>query len=46
LLIAENYIALGELFQARATLSSIVEYAKDKETILKAKKRLADLGEN
>jgi len=46
LLIAENYIALGELFQARATLSSIVEHAKDKETILKAKKRLADLGEN
>ena len=40
LLMADNYIALKENFQAQATLKSIIENASDKETIQGAKTRL------
>jgi TolA-binding protein len=40
LLIADNYVALKENFQAQATLRSIIENAKDKETIDAAKAKL------
>lgn len=41
LLIADNYIAQKENFQAQATLNSIIENSKDKETIAAAKSKLA-----
>lgn len=41
LLIADNYIAQKEYFQAQATLNSIIENAKDKETVSAAKAKLA-----
>ena len=41
LLIADNYIALGELFQAKATVNSIIEYSEVKEVIEEAKTKLA-----
>lgn len=43
LLIADNYIAQKENFQAQATLNSIIENAKDKETVEGAKKKLVAL---
>ncbi|MBC8111355.1 MAG: tetratricopeptide repeat protein [Verrucomicrobia bacterium] len=43
LLIAENYIAQQEIFQAKATLQSIMDNSEDKETIAAAKKRLEEL---
>ena len=47
LLVAENYKALGETFQAKATLESIIKNASDSVIIEAAKKQLADLvGEN
>jgi len=41
LLMADNYKEQKEFFQAQATLNSIIENAKDKETISGAKSRLA-----
>ena len=41
LLMADNYVAQKETFQAQATLKSIIENAKDKETVAGAKSRLA-----
>ena len=38
---ADNYVAQKETFQAQATLKSIIENAKDKETVAGAKSRLA-----
>lgn len=43
LLMADNYVAQKEFFQAQATLNSIIENAKDKETVSGAKSRLANL---
>ncbi len=43
LLMADNYVAQKEYFQAQATLNSIIENAKDKETVAGAKSRLAAL---
>ena len=43
LLMADNYVGQKEYFQAQATLNSIIENAKDKETIAGAKTRLASL---
>ena len=40
LLIAENYVALKESFQAKATLNSIIEKSPHKESVEKAKARL------
>jgi TolA-binding protein len=43
LLIADNYVALDEAYQAKATLQSIIENATDKEIIAEAKARLKAL---
>lgn len=43
LLMADNYIAQKEYFQAQATLNSIIENAKDKETTSAAKSKLQAL---
>ena len=40
LLIAENYIAKDELFQAKATLRSIVQHSQDQNTVNNAMTRL------
>ncbi len=45
LLIAENYVALKENFQAKATLKSIIENSEDKELVELAKKRLKEIEE-
>lgn len=46
LLIADNYIAQKENFQAQATLNSIIENSKDKETVTAAKSKLAAMKSN
>ncbi|WP_169737654.1 tetratricopeptide repeat protein [Thermonema rossianum] len=43
LLIADNYAALGDYFQARATLESIIQNTQDPEILAKAKQKLAQL---
>jgi len=43
LLIADNFIQMDEVFQAKATLQSIIEKATYKESVKEAKKKLADL---
>ena len=43
LLIAENYIDLNNLFQARATLNSIIDYAEDESIKQRARKRLGEI---
>ncbi|MEM6842413.1 MAG: tetratricopeptide repeat protein [Bacteroidota bacterium] len=43
LLIAENYAAMDEIFQAKATLNSIIENSPDQETVKKAQERLAEI---
>jgi TolA-binding protein len=43
LLMADNYVAMNEIFQAQATLKSIIENAKDKETVNAAKTKLASI---
>ena len=43
LLMSDNYVGQKEYFQAQATLNSIIENAKDKETVSGAKSRLAAL---
>ena len=43
LLIADNYVALEEYFQARATLNSVIEYSSLKEIVDQAKKKLAEV---
>ena len=43
LLIADNYNALNELFQAKATLQSIIEHATDQVIVAKAQQKLAVL---
>ncbi|MFN0047782.1 MAG: tetratricopeptide repeat protein, partial [Cytophagales bacterium] len=46
LLISENYVALGENYQAKATLLSIIEKSKDVELVEKAKLKLNEINEN
>jgi len=43
LLIADNYAAQNEMFQARATLNSIIENAPNAEIVAEAKRKLAIL---
>lgn len=43
LLIADNYLATNELFQAKATLRSIIEHSKNQEVTDIAKKKLASI---
>ncbi len=45
LLIADNYLGLGEIFQARATLESIIENAPQEAIVEAAKAKLAELGD-
>jgi TolA-binding protein len=45
LLIADNYIALEEYFQAKATLESLIEHSPDKEIVNEAKMRIKKLDE-
>jgi TolA-binding protein len=44
LLIADNYLAQNETFQARATLNSIIENSPEAEIVAEAKQKLAKLG--
>ncbi|MFQ3576090.1 MAG: tetratricopeptide repeat protein, partial [Cytophagales bacterium] len=46
LLIAENYISLGEIFQANATLNSIIEHSKDDSIVQQAKNRMEKIKSN
>jgi len=43
LLIADNFIALNETYQAKATLNSIIENSPDKETVSMAKEKLQSM---
>ncbi|MDJ1496998.1 tetratricopeptide repeat protein [Cytophagaceae bacterium DM2B3-1] len=43
LLVADNYVALDETFQAKATLQSIIENSGDKEVVAEAKNKLKAL---
>ncbi|MEL6152704.1 MAG: tetratricopeptide repeat protein, partial [Bacteroidota bacterium] len=45
LLIAANYLALDEIFQAKATLQSIIDHAEDPTTVATAKEKLAAIGQ-
>ena len=45
LLVADNFIALNEIFQAKATLNSIIENSSHQESVEKAKQKLAELEE-
>ncbi|GAB3527218.1 tetratricopeptide repeat protein [Pontibacter brevis] len=46
LIIADNYAAQNEMFQARATLNSIIENAPNQEIVAEAKQKLAKLDGN
>ncbi|WP_422353974.1 tetratricopeptide repeat protein [Roseivirga pacifica] len=43
LLIADNYIALNELFQAKATVNSIIEYSEVEDVVTQAKAKLVEI---
>jgi tetratricopeptide (TPR) repeat protein len=43
LLIADNYIQMEEIFQARATLNSVIEKSPDENIVMTAKEKLSDL---
>ena len=43
LLIADNYVALNETFQAKATLTSVIEKSPDKQVVEEAKAKLKTL---
>ena len=45
LLISDNYVGLDEIFQARATLNSIIENAPEEEIVAEAKQKLALIDE-
>ncbi|MBC7920704.1 MAG: tetratricopeptide repeat protein [Ferruginibacter sp.] len=45
LLIADNYVALDEVFQAKATLTSVIERSPDKAVVEEAKAKLKALEE-
>lgn len=40
MLISDNYVAMDELFQAKATLNSIIENSPEQEVVQEAKDRL------
>ena len=44
LVIADNYAAQNEMFQARATLNSIIENSPNQEIVAEAKQKLAKFG--
>ncbi len=46
LLVADNYIALDEAFQAEATLNSVIENSPVKEVVDEAKRRLQTLNDS
>ena len=46
LLMADNYLALEDYFQAKATLQSIIDHAQDPITIASAQEKLAQIPEN
>ena len=41
--IADNYILMDELFQAKATLNSVIEKSPDENIIENAKKKLQEI---
>ncbi len=43
LLIADNYLALGELLQAKATLKSIIENSPEKDIVEEARKKMKNV---
>lgn len=43
LLIADNYVKLDEVFQAKATLNSIIENAANQRVVLEAKNKLKEI---
>ncbi len=43
LLISDNYMALDEVYQAKATLQSIIENAEDKEIVAEARAKLKEI---
>ena len=43
LLLTDNYLAMNEIFQAKAILKSIIGKSKDKDFVEKAKAKLADI---
>lgn len=43
LLVADNYIAIDNTFQAKATLQSIIDNSVDPEVVAKAQEKLATL---
>jgi hypothetical protein len=43
LLISDNYIAMGELLQAKATLNSIIANSLDKEVVAEAQRKLVSV---
>lgn len=43
LLIADNYIEMGEKFQAKATLENIIDKIEDREIVQKAKEKLKEI---
>ena len=43
LLIADNYVALEELFQAKGTLNSIIDNFPDQEIVMKARVKLGNI---
>lgn len=45
LLIADNYLAMEEDFQAKATLESVIQYSPNEEIIAMAKQKLSSLKE-
>jgi TolA-binding protein len=40
MLLAETYVAMGDVFQAKETLKSIIDNAEEKETVAEAQKQL------
>ena len=45
LLIADNYIALEEYFQAKATLESLIEHSPEEEVVKEARERLNEIND-
>lgn len=43
LLIADNYVEMGELFQAKATLRSIIQHSEDPKARARAQERLSSI---
>ena len=43
LLISDNYLALGELLQSKATLKSVIENSPEKDIVAEAKKKMVNV---